>query len=88
MNQPLFCWHGVRDSEPTPRPFALLRGELVKLLSAPCGRFKAEDFILVCSLNGGLTPNTIPTKKGLSQKLFRKRMTQPFAIQSYKFMLK
>ena len=27
----------VRDSEPTPRPFALLRGELVKLHSAPCG---------------------------------------------------
>ena len=58
----IFVWHGVRDSEPTPRPFALLRGELVKLRPAPCGRCRVELCLVAGSLNGGLTPNTVPTK--------------------------
>jgi hypothetical protein len=46
------------DSEPT----ALASRELVKLPSAPVGRYRSEIYPLSCILNGGLTPNTMPTK--------------------------
>ena len=44
-------------------------GELVKLRSAPCGRCRVEICLIAGSLNGGLTPNTIPTKNSKAYTL-------------------
>ena len=42
-------------------------GELVKLLSAPFGRCKSELCLVAGSLNGGLAPSTVATKKPMDE---------------------
>jgi hypothetical protein len=61
--RPLWRWE-PRDSNPHPA-----FGGLVKLHSAPFGRYRMEIFLPACSLNGGLTPNSVPTKRPNAEAL-------------------
>ena len=55
--RPLWRWE-PRDSNPHPA-----FGGLVKLHSAPFGRYRMEIFLPACSLNGGLTPKRRANRK-------------------------